>query len=312
MENRADSSFRVYSKLRAALKDLKVASQPRDMCSDKGDNGRVMLIAGSANYHGAPVLASNAAYNTLASLRIGAGYAVLFVPKNIQDTVRGLSPNLIVKILGKNRIGEGSIRLVEDQIPKSDSLVIGMGLGRNADTLNLAGKIIRHALMLNKKIVIDADAIYAVKRLKYLGENVIITPQDREFSELYGKIPDKYSISERIKAAVSLSKRLRGCVLLKGHETIITNGKQVKIVLSHSSALATMGTGDVLAGIIGGYAATGTSIFQAGVAGAFLHARIGDLLANEKGTHILAGDVVERIPSMIRSFDKNSKNSHRL
>ena len=67
-----------------------------------------------------------------------------------------------------------------------------------------------------------------------------------------------------------------------------------------------MGTGDVLSGIIGGYMATGTETFKAGVAGAYLHSIIGDLLHKEKGNHILSSDIAELIPSILKKFDKTA------
>ena len=285
--------------------DLRVAAVPRSLFSNKSDNGRVLIIGGSAEYHGAPILASTSAYNTLAALRTGAGYAFLYVPQRIQDVARKLSPSLIVRSFGEENIGQGRLEGIKKEIESCDSLVIGMGIGREKSTLRAAEKLIDYALSKNKKIVIDADAIYAVKYLKRLNKNVVLTPQDREFKELSGKIPERYSEKTRIKAAASLAKKLNACILLKGHNTVVTDGKRVKIVSSKSSALATMGTGDVLSGIIGGYMATGNDAFTAAVAGAYLHSRIGDLLNKEKGNHILSSDLLGKIPEVLKKFDKN-------
>ena len=93
-------------------------------------------------------------------------------------------------------------------------------------------------------------------------------------------------------------------MLLKGHETVVTDGKRTKIIRAKSSALAVMGTGDVLSGMIGAYAAKNNDLFVAGVAGAYLHAMIGDALYKEKGNHILASDVVDGIPKILKKFDK--------
>jgi NAD(P)H-hydrate epimerase len=292
------------TKLLAGNQDLRSASQPRNIYGSKKENGRVMIIGGGGDYHGAPVLASNAAYNTLAALRIGTGYAFLYVPKAILAPARKLSPSLIVVPFGKDNIGQGNFNAIKSAIQKADSLVIGMGIGRKPSTLKMASRIISYAIKLNKKIVVDADAIYSIKRLGRMGKNVILTPQDMEFYELSGKKLDKRSLSKRATAAISLAKKLDSCVLLKGHDTIITDGKALKVVSSHSSSLATMGTGDVLSGIIGGYMATGIETFKAGVAGAYLHSVIGDLLHRKKGNHILSSDIEELIPSTLRKFDR--------
>lgn len=289
----------------AGPEDLRLASQPRKLFNSKGENGRVVIIGGSSDFHGAPVLASSAAFNTLAALRMGTGYALLYVPKSILTPVRKLSPNLIVRAFGRRSIGEGSFASIREAVRKADSVVIGMGIGREKKTLRMAARIIRYAISLKKGTVIDADAIYSVRLLKKLDGNVIVTPQDREFMELSGKMPVRSSLPSRINAAKALARRLNSCVLLKGHKTVITDGKEVRVVSSRSSALATMGTGDVLSGIIGGYAATGADVFRSGVAGAYLHARLGDLLHKEKGNHIISSDLVEKIPFLLRRFDRN-------
>jgi len=286
--------------------DLKSASHPRTLFGSKKENGSVVIIGGSGDYHGAPALASNAAYNTLAALRIGIGYAFLYVPKAILTPVRKLSPSLIAVPFGEDNIGQGNFNAIKKAIQKADAIVIGMGIGRKPSTLKMTSRIISYAIKLNKKIVVDADAIYSIKHMGRMCKNVILTPQDREFYELSGNKPDKRSLSKRTTAAVSLAKKLDSCILLKGHDTIITDGKTVKVVSSHSSSLATMGTGDVLSGIIGGYMATGTETFKAGVAGAYLHSIIGDLLHKEKGNHILSSDIAELIPSILKKFDKTA------
>ena len=108
----------------------------------------------------------------------------------------------------------------------------------------------------------------------------------------------------RIGAAIKLSRMLNSNVLLKGHEGIITDGRRVKVAKSNSSALATMGTGDVLAGMIGAYAAQNKDMFVAVVAASYLHKRIGDRLHKEEGNHILATDIVDAIPRALRRFDR--------
>src|SRR5271165_3413445 len=85
-------------------RDLKIASVPKGKFSGKRERGTALIIAGSGRYHGAPVLSSLAAYNTLSALRVGAGYAKLYVPKSVIGPVRSLSPNIIVGQLGGTSI----------------------------------------------------------------------------------------------------------------------------------------------------------------------------------------------------------------
>ncbi len=279
------------------------AAIPRKQFSDKKKSGAVLIIGGSGDLHGAPILASSSAYSTIAALRAGAGYANLYVPASILHEVRALSPNIIVRPFGKTSIGQGHAPDLQKAILRADSLAIGMGIGKDSKTLRVASRIIKKAAGLGKKTVIDADAIYCIRLLKRLGKETVVTPHDREFAELYGAMPPS-SLGCRIRAAASIARKLSVCILLKGHNTIITDGKRIKVVYSRHATLATMGTGDVLSGIISGYLAIGNEAFEAAVAGAYLHSRIGDLLWRKMGNHAIASDVIEEIPRMLKRSER--------
>lgn len=300
-----DIGIPIEAEIFAGPGDLMLASRPRKLRSSKRDNGKVMIIAGSGEYHGAPVLAARAVYSTLAALRMGTGYAYLYVPEAVEDAVRKLSPNIIVRRFGKESIADGDLEQLRKQMGGMDAVVIGMGIGRDDDTLAMSSQLIGCAAELGKKVVIDADAIYSVKGGCKLGTGAILTPQDNEFRELSGVDLKGGGLAERFRNAVSAAKKYGTTLVLKGHDTVVTDGAIAKIVESESSTLATMGTGDVLSGIIGGYAAAGATAFEAGVAGAYVQARIGDLLKMEKGNHILAADVVDKIPQLIKNFDED-------
>ena len=282
--------------------ELKTAARIRKLYGGKRDSGYVLIIGGSGEYHGAPALASNAAYNLLASLRTGAGYAKVYVPESVKDAVRKVSPNTIVRSFGDESFTDQSVRIIEREMSRANAVVLGMGIGRSKETLDAVRETINIAHRLGKKLVVDADAIYAVDKKAKTSGSMILTPQDNEMNWLLSGKPSD-NLSERALEVANLSKKLRCSILFKGHTTIISNGELIKINFSESSALATMGTGDVLSGIVGGYAATGSGIFESGVAGAHLHSSIGDSLAREKGTHIIASDVVEKIPEAIKAFD---------
>jgi hydroxyethylthiazole kinase-like uncharacterized protein yjeF len=286
--------------------DLKLASRPRSLYGSKLDNGRVLVIGGSSRFHGAPVLVSNAAYLTLAAMRVGAGYAITCVPRSILSPVRKLSPNLIVRPLSGENLNSGDLRELKSESRRADCIVIGPGLGRSRATMKALAKLIAYCVRLGKRMVIDADAIRAVSSVHMrLGKDAVITPNDSEFRRL-----SKAGLIDRemrMEAAKKLALRLDTNVLLKGHVTIVTDGRRVKLVEPGTAALATMGTGDVLSGIIGGYMALNGSAFLSAVAGAYLLARIGDLLYKEKGYHILATDVLDCIPRVLKKYDKTAK-----
>lgn len=292
----------------AGPSDLASASVPKKLYASKKENGRVLIIGGSKTFHGAPVMASNAAMHTLAALRVGAGYVITCVPKGIVGAVRKLSPNIIVKSLKGDSINPRDLPFLKKEIMPSDSVVIGPGIGRSEESLRAVAELISCAIKLKKRLVLDADAIYAIKFVKgKLGQSTILTPHDKEFMQLSGTVLNKTDLPNRSAEAVNLSKKLDSVLLLKGHETIITDGRSIKIVRSRTAALATMGTGDVLSGIIGGYAARNADCFADAVAGAYLHSRIGDMLFKEKGYHIIASDIIEKIPLILKRFDKTEQ-----
>jgi NAD(P)H-hydrate epimerase len=289
----------------AGMKDLRLASTPRSLYSDKRQNGRILVIGGSSRFHGAPVLVSNAAYLTLAAMRVGAGYAVTCVPKSILSPVRKLSPNLIVRPLSGENLNSRDLQELKGEAQRADCIVIGPGLGRSRATVRTVARLIAYCLKLEKRLLIDADAILAVRSLRgRLGRNVLLTPNDREFHMLSrAGLADR---EMRIDAVKKLASRLGANVLLKGHVTVISDGRRVKLVESRTATLATMGTGDVLSGIIGGYMTRNGNAFVSAVAGAYLQVKIGDLLYKEKGYHAIATDVLDYIPRILKKYDRTT------
>jgi NAD(P)H-hydrate epimerase len=229
---------------------------------------------------------------------------VAFVPKSILNVNRATSPSVIVKPMKGAHLSKSDSVVLRAEMRKSDSVVIGPGIGRNSATLSAAAALISHASRSGIRIVIDADALAAVARHRpELGPQCVLTPNDSEFLMLSGKRIDRRDLAKRIAGAVALARKLHTNILLKGHETVITDGRRVKVVRSRTAALATMGTGDVLSGIIAGYAARSEDLFSAAVAGAYLHSAIGDALYRRKGNHIIASDVVDYIPRAMRRIE---------
>ena len=222
----------------ANVRDLLIASKKRDPYSDKYSNGKVVVIGGSESFHGAPVLASKAANNTLAALRVGAGYAITCVPKSIEIAVRKVSPELVVKALNGKNLDLNGVKVLAGIAKKADAIVIGPGTGREKGTLHAMAKFIDWACANGKRIIIDADALYSIKYVKKLNKNVLITPNGFEFQIFHKSVLDQKDLASRIKASMEAAKRLDANVLLKGHETIVTDGVRYKIIRSRSSALA--------------------------------------------------------------------------
>ncbi len=287
--------------------DLLKAMRKRNPLSDKRENGTVVLIGGSNEYHGAPLLAANAANDLLASLRIGAGYAELILPRSILAPARSASPNLVVKPAGKDFIPKSAVPFIAQEIARADAVIIGPGMGRRRSTSEAAGLVIKKCIELGKKVVIDADAIYAAASARKFYPDCIFTPQDHEFKALSGISLPKDDLEVRANAALETAQKFGAVIVLKGHQTLITDGTRIKLNRSRSAALATMGTGDVLSGIIGGFLAIGSDAFSAAIAGVYLHSKIGDMLYRRMGNHIIASDIVDSIPTALRRLSSHAK-----
>lgn len=146
----------------------------RSLFSDK-NSARLVIIGGSGEYYGAPVLAANSAYNSLAALRSGAGYVSIFVPKQILRNARSFSPVLVVKQSGMEFV-ELTTEL-KHSINMANAVIIGMGIGSNANALREALKIMNYAVSHEKKIIIDADAILLIHKLKKKDERYCNNPK---------------------------------------------------------------------------------------------------------------------------------------
>ncbi|MGC8586768.1 MAG: NAD(P)H-hydrate epimerase [Candidatus Micrarchaeia archaeon] len=298
----AEIGIPIEAELLTGPGDLFMASPKRSLFADKNANGRLLLVGGSDVYLGAVVAAS------IAALRTGAGYAITYVPSHQAVAARKLSTNTVIKPMRGTHLSSEDLPTLESEMQKANALAIGMGLGTEEESLRAAAALIEYANSIGKPSVVDADGIGSLKFAKLSDPSLVVaTPHHREFFKLTGKqLPgeDASNLGYRIDAAIAASKRTGICILLKGHNTVITDGKMLKINMASSSVLGKMGTGDVLSGIIGAYASMGAKPFRAAAAGAYLHMRAGEMLAIEKGYHIVASDLIDQIPRIAKEFDR--------
>lgn len=276
--------------------------KPRDPYSHKGDFGYVLVIGGSSVYSGAPALAA------MASLRTGAGLAILGVPESASSVVKSYSPDIIVHPLEGDTISQRNIPSITNLLGKVDALIIGPGLDLAPETIDSVNEILRLSKLKKLPTLIDADAIKALKdNLEILRDgDFLLTPHAGEFEIISGiKVSDKWE--DRVETCVDFAKENRCTLLLKGHETVISDGKRLKINRTGNPAMATGGSGDVLSGIVGAYLAQGIDTFNAASAGAFIHGKAGDLAYEEKGFHIVASDLLDKIPVILKHFDVEAK-----
>jgi len=271
--------------------------KPRDPHSHKGDYGRLLIVGGSDVYSGAPALAG------MASLRTGVGLVFIAAPRRISSVIRSYSPDLIVHELCDDVVTSKDLSAIGKLLTQSDALVLGPGIGRSSGTNAVIPQIIQKAHAMKKSILVDADAIRAVAGMRYDGINMILTPHAGEFKALSGvEVPLEWR--KRVPICVDFAKRKRCVLLLKGHETVVTDGFRVKVNRTGNPGMAKGGMGDVLSGIIGAFLAQHVEPFHAAVAGAFLHGRAGDLLLKEKGFHMISSDLVEILPAVLKQYDR--------
>lgn len=276
--------------------DLKASLPKRKEDSHKGENGTVLIVGGSSKYSGAPILTSRAA------LRTGADLVITCIPSVIADVVRSDSPNIIVRAFEGNYFNKEHVEEVLDLAKKFDSLVIGPGIGEEEETFDFILKVISD-MPKNKPIIIDADALKAIKKDLALVKDkaIIVTPHAGEFNILFDKKPPEKWIDKR-KLAEEMAKQHQLVILLKGKYDIISSINDSKINRTGHEGMTTGGTGDVLAGILGEICAINNNLFRSACAAAYLAGKAGELAAEDFGNSLLATDVIEKIPEVIRDY----------
>ena len=260
----------------------------------KGDSGKILVIGGGP-YSGAPALAA------LSALKAGADLVSVAVPAPVAEIVASYSPNLIVRKLSSSVLCPDDLSILLDLINSHDVVVMGMGLGRAAETLEAVRKI----LPFCRKAVLDADALSALSGAIFesLAGNceLIVTPHSGEFAHLRNmETPE--SQESRIKAVREFSEEKGVVTLLKGKIDIISDGKQTLLNRTGNPGMTVGGTGDVLAGLTGSLFSRNPA-FLAAACAAHINGAAGDLAFEKAGNGLLATDVLVKIPEIIKEFN---------
>jgi len=258
----------------------------------------VWVVAGAPGMEGAAALACAGAQ------RSGAGYVRLTQPTApAGPTAPGGStaptaPDASMVPIEVVRVPPGATGLAGTVLAGAErfgAVVVGNGLGREpgraADVIALAGAC-------PVPLVIDADGLVLLAGSDHgpLGDHVVLTPHDGEFAALAGGPPG----DDRVAATRKLAADLGAVVLLKGPTTVVAHPDgRVLLSTTTDARLATAGTGDVLAGMVGALCAQGLAPFEAAGAAAFCHARAADLGLAEG---LVASDVAACLPAAIASL----------
>jgi ADP-dependent NAD(P)H-hydrate dehydratase len=273
--------------------------RPRDAESHKGDFGRALLIGGSRGMSGAISLSGQA------TLRSGAGLATLAVPGSVLDVVASIEPSYMTIALADDddHIAKAATETVIGLAENATAVALGPGLGRRPDLVDLVIDVYRE---IKQPMVVDADALYALAERKAAlvksGGSRILTPHPGEFARFAGSLPEG---TQRITMAAELAGRDaegKTVVVLKGHNTVVTDGTRFSINRTGNPGMATGGSGDVLTGIITALLCQGLEPFDAARLGVHVHGLAGDLAAEELGqVSMIASDLINFLPKAFRA-----------
>ena len=258
----------------------------RDENAHKGDFGKILLLCGSRGYTGAAALAA------MGALRCGAGLVYLGVPESIYaiEAVKLTEPIVFPLPDEGGMLSRAAIPQILERLPQMDAVLIGCGMGQSEDTFAVTKAVLENA---HCPVVVDADGINVIAPHKdILRERhypTVLTPHAGEFARLGGGEPERFA-------------RNWGCILLlKGHRTRITDGKQTYVNHTGNPGMAVGGSGDVLAGMITSLIGQGIEPLQAAACAAYLHGAAGDTCARELGQYgMLPTDMLCVLPRLLK------------
>lgn len=265
----------------------------REAAAHKGDFGRILLLCGARGYTGAAALAA------MGALRVGAGLVYLGVPESIYaiEAVKLTEPVVFPLPEAAGMLSAQALEEILPRLPHMDAVLIGPGLGCSSGTAQVVERVLAQA---DCPVVLDADGInLAARHIDILRERTkptVLTPHEGEFRRL--GFPEQGSREER---AVAAARELGAVMVLKGHETVITDGYQVYRNPTGNPGMAVGGSGDVLAGMIAGLIGQGLEPLTAAACGAWLHGKAGDLCAGEMGQYaMLPTDMLAVLPRLLK------------
>jgi NAD(P)H-hydrate epimerase len=263
--------------------------------STKFSSGQVVVAGGSRGLTGAVRMSSQAA------IRAGAGYATVAVPADLEPIFEAGQPEVMSAGCpgGDGCLAPASLKALLRTFERAAAGVLGPGMGRDPGAVELARDA---AAAIEAPLVIDADGLNAfageIGRLAAREAPTVLTPHAGEIGRLLGRDVEEIA-AHRLDAAREAARASRSVVVLKGEDSIVTDGERVAVNVVSAPALATAGTGDVLSGMVAALIARGLDSFAASCAGVIAHARAGRDAAARVGTaeSVIATDVIDSIPA---------------
>jgi NAD(P)H-hydrate epimerase len=285
--------------------------RPREADSHKGDFGRALLVGGSLGMSGAISLAGKS------TLRSGAGLVTVAVPASAQGIVASIEPCYMSHALA-DEDGHVAPSAADELLAIAENataVALGPGIGRSAAIVSLVEKVYR---TLKQPMVVDADGLFALSKTPATfaagaGPRVL-TPHPGEFSTLATALTGSDDAAmdaksddgaRRKTAAAFLAQRDpsgQTIVVLKGHHTVVTDGKRISVNNTGNPGMASGGSGDVLTGIITAMLCQGLEPFDAARLGVHVHGLAGDLASEDLGqVSMIASDLTNYLPKAFQA-----------
>ncbi|MBA2862408.1 bifunctional ADP-dependent NAD(P)H-hydrate dehydratase/NAD(P)H-hydrate epimerase [Methanococcus maripaludis] len=244
--------------------------------SHKGQNGKVLIIGGSKEYHGAPV------FSALAASKFADIVTVASVSK-VMNTVKNY-PELMPYELNGDYIGYKNVEELLNLSKNYDCTVLGSGISLNSDTKEFVNSYINK---INGKVVIDADAIKLIDYENFeFRNNFIFTPHKKEFEYIENYIE---------------SSEFKSTVVLKGSTDIVFNSDSIKMNITGNQGMTVGGTGDILCGIIGAIYSCNDA-FPSACCGTYINGYCGDMLEKEFGYYYNSTDIIKILPKALKDL----------
>lgn len=273
----------------------------REKNANKGDFGRVLAVCGSRQMPGAAIISAKAA------IRSGAGLYTCAFPKSAYSAMTAHMIEPLFLPLEETEQGELCLDAqpaLLDQMDTASALLMGCGIGRGDEARELVKNLMRAAKC---PMVLDADGINAVKgNIDILGEctaGLVLTPHPGEMARLIDE-DAAFVQKHRVEVAKGIAKDFRLVMVLKGANTIVTDGFNTFINTKGNPGMAKGGTGDMLAGMIAAFIAQGMKPLEAAKSAVYIHAVVGDICAQELSQRgMTVSDMLELLPAYLSKFE---------
>lgn len=289
---------------------LSLPERHRDV--DKFGCGRVVVVGGATGMAGAPALSA------MAALRSGAGLVELHVPDSVATIAAGFSPCVMTRGHASDAGGTFALSSVNELLARAeraDVLVCGPGLGRTSDTVALVKRLWQAS---TRPAVFDADGLWALAQLsrRDLAEHAaprLLTPHGGEMlrflpeRDAVASAPRRPARADLEQKAAALASAIDAVIVLKGPNSLVTDGTRRWHNTTGNPGMATAGSGDVLSGVLAALTGSGIAPFAAAQLAVWAHGHAGDLAASQLGqTSLIATDLIEFLPRAFLTLERRA------